>query len=275
MGLIFDRKIATTYESWYDSPQGRAIDKSIEQMVLSLIDPAPGERVLDIGCGAGNHLLTLSKLGLDVSGLDASPYMINKAGKRLGHRCTLRTGMAEDLPFEDNEFDFAVLINTLEFIDNPLQALREAGRVANKKVFMGVINSLSWLGLTKRIKGYSGDPLFGRTRFYNLWQLKSLIRMAYGHVPLSWSCIKIRPSFMEEMKPFGKDLLKWRNSPFGSFIGISATLAYRIKTDNLPLSIKLKRASQSIIGAKAFKRCHKEMNDCRGVSGNDERGVPV
>ena len=115
MGLIFDENSAGFYESWRRSSQSRAIERSMEQLVLSLIDPEPGERVLDIGCGIGNHLLMFNKLGLNVSGVDASPYMVQEAKSRLGHRSTIKVGMAEDLPFDDNEFDLAVLVNTLEF----------------------------------------------------------------------------------------------------------------------------------------------------------------
>lgn len=242
MGLIFDKKTAQIYKSWYHSSQGRAIDGSIEQLVRTFLHPKPGNRVLDIGCGIGNHLIVFNRLGLDVSGIDASAHMIHKAEERLGHRCTLRTATAEALPFEDNEFDFAVFINSLEFMDDPLQALREAGRVAHKKVFIGVINSLSLSGLLRRIQGYLGDPLFSRSRFYNLWQIKSLLQMAYGPVPVSWGCIKTRPSFVEEPLPSKKRSWDGKHSPFGFFLGFSATMEYRVKTDNLPLKIKIKKA---------------------------------
>jgi len=254
MGLIFDENSAGFYESWCRSSQSRAIERSMEQLVLSLIDPGPGERVLDIGCGTGNHLIMFNKLGLNVSGVDASPHMVREAKSRLGHRATIKVGMAEDLPFDDNEFDLAVLVNTLEFLDKPLLALREAGRVANRKVFIGVFNSLSWNGILKRIQGYFGDPLFGQATFYNLWQIKSLLRLAYGNVPISWQCIEIIPSFVEESIPLGKEFFGRKHSPFGFFLGLAATMVYRVKTSNLPLKVKLKAAaSQSLIVATALE----------------------
>ncbi len=270
MGLIFDKKTASIYESWYRSPQGRAIDRSIERLILDLLEPKKGEKVLDIGCGSGNHLLVFSKLGLDISGIDASTHMIHKAKERLGHCCTLRTGTAESLPFDDNEFDLAVFINSLEFMDDPLQALMEAGRVASKKVFIGVINSLSWTGLFRKVQGYLGDPLFSRTRFYNLWQLKSLLQMAYGPVPISWECVNIRPSFFEKASPLEISLRKGKHLPFGFFLGFAVTMAYRVKTDNLPLKIKIKKASQSLAGAKSIAGLKRK----KGEQG-DERSLPV
>jgi ubiquinone/menaquinone biosynthesis C-methylase UbiE len=270
MGIIFDRNIARLYEDWYHSPQGRGIDRSIEQLILTLLDPVPGQRVLDIGCGTGNHLIVFSKLGLDITGIDASPHMIQKAKERLGHRCALKTGMAEDLPFDDNEFDLAVFINTLEFLDDPLIALREAGRVAERKVFVGVLNSLSWNGLIKRMQGYFGNPLFNRANLFNLWQLRSLLQAAYGRVPISWSCIKTRLTFIEDIRPFAKELPTWKHSPFAFFIGLSATMKYHIKTDTLPLKIRLKKATQPFIGARTFE----DINRVQGVRGN-ERGISI
>lgn len=270
MGLIFDKNIAELYESWYSSPQGRAVDRAIEQLIITLLDPKPGDRILDIGCGTGNHLLTFSKMGLDVSGIDASPHMIEKAKERLGHHCTLISETAENLSFEDNEFDLATFINTLEFLNSPIQALREAGRVTNKKVFVGIINSLSWNGLRNRFRGYLGDPLFSRAKLYSLWQIMSLLRSAYGHTAVSWGYINLCSPFFKEMRILGKDLRHWTHYPFGSFLGISATMDYRMKTENLPLKIRLKKTNRSLIGAGSIK------NISRGKRMNgDERGISV
>ncbi|MEE9612943.1 MAG: class I SAM-dependent methyltransferase [Desulfatiglandales bacterium] len=244
MGLIFDINTANLYESWCHSPQGKAVEQSAESLILTLLDPQPGERVLDIGCGAGDHLLFFSKLGLDISGIDASPYMISKARERLGRRCFLKTGNAEDLPFEDNEFDLAVLINTLEFLDDPLQALREAGRVANRMVFVGVMNSLSLHCLFAKFQGFVRKSLFRHARFYNLWELKSYVQMAYGPVPMAWSSSRIWPSFIGKGQASKTDLWNLKLPPFGSFLGLSATILYWVRTDKLPL--KMKRAKQSV-----------------------------
>jgi len=250
MGIIFDKNIAGFYESWRRSYQGQTIERSIEKQILTFLDPRPGERVLDIGCGTGNHMIIFNKLGLNVSGIDASPYMLDKAGERLGKRCTLKKGMAEALPFDDNEFDLTVLINTLEFLDDPLEALREAGRVTNRKIFIGVLNGFSWNGLLKRIKGYFGDPFFNHVKFYNLWHIKSLFRDAYGDTPVSWGCINIYPSFIEGRGPVSKIFTECRYSPFCYFLCISVTMTYQIRTKNLPLKISVKTASQSLAGAR-------------------------
>lgn len=196
-----------------------------------------------------------NKLGLDITGVDASVDMVEAARSRLGPRSVIKVGMAEDLPFDDNEFDLAALIQTLEFLDNPLPALREAGRVARRKVFVGVLNSLSWNGILKRMQGYFGDPLFGQATFYNLWQIKSLLRLAYGDVPISWECVRIIPSYVEETVPFGKEVLGRRHSPFGFFLGLAATMVYTVKTDSVPLKVRLKTAVKPCFEQGPSKTC--------------------
>mgnify|MGYP002629739261 FL=1 len=270
MGLIFDENSLGFYDAWRRSAQGRAIEGSLEKLFQSLVEPRPGQRVLDVGCGTGNHLLILNRMGLNISGTDASHAMVQKARKRLGHRSTLKQAMAEDLPFEDNEFDLVSLINALEFMDNPLQALREAGRVAGSKVFVGVLNSLSWNGILNKFHGYFNDPLFGQATFYNLWQIKSLMQLAYGPVPISWGCIKVVPGFVEDSRPSNKAFWNWKHSPFGFFLGLSATMVYTVRTENLPLKAKFKTASQALISA----RVRKEMDHARGVQ-KSERGLSV
>ena len=47
--------------------------------VLDLLDPKPGERVLDLGCGDGVLTLEIARLGCDVVGIDASKEMVEAA----------------------------------------------------------------------------------------------------------------------------------------------------------------------------------------------------
>ena len=270
MGLIFNKDIAAIYQAWHRSHPARLIDRSLEKLIFRLVGPSPGERVLDIGCGSGNHLLMFSKMGLNVSGIDASSHMISLARERLSRRCLLNTCRAEDLPFDDNEFDLAVLINTVEFLDDPVQVLREAGRVTRKKIFIGVLNSLSWNGLLKKIQGVFGNQVFGQAKFYNLWQIKALVKKVYGDVPISWACIRMTPSCVTQVETDDIPFWQWEHSPFGFFLGITVTIRYMLRTESFPLKLGLEKASKHLVGIETFEDLVK-----REGTFKDERGIPV
>ncbi len=249
MGLIFDIHSARRYEAWSNSPKGRELDRFIKENIPPLLGPQPGERVLDIGCGSGNHLLFLNELGLDTHGMDASPYMLSKARDRLGNCCTLKIGTAEDLPYDDNEFDLTVLINTLEFLDDPIQALKEACRVTKRKIFIGVMNSLSWSCLMNRFEGFFHDSFMGHVRYYNLWELKSYVQIVLGQVPINWRSIQILPPIFCKMTGLLSELSSRHHCPFGPYLGLSLTIAYTLKTDNLPLRIRVPKTGRTIAGS--------------------------
>lgn len=47
--------------------------------LVNLLDPQPGERILDLGCGPGQLTAKIAERGAEVIGLDASPEMIGQA----------------------------------------------------------------------------------------------------------------------------------------------------------------------------------------------------
>jgi SAM-dependent methyltransferase len=239
MSLVFDARAARLYETWYFSPPGRAMERLVERSVPLLLDPEPGEKILDIGCGEGNHLMMLQRLGLDIYGVDASPYMIRRAEKRLGDRATLKVGVAEALPFDDNEFDLAVLINTLEFLDDPLETLREARRVVKRKVLIGVMNSLSWYCLLNKFRSFFRKTLFSHVTLYNLWDLKSYVRSVFGNAPITSRCGHVQGALMEKLCGLASDHWHFEHCPFGSFLSLAVTIKYGARTEQHPLKVGL------------------------------------
>ena len=246
MGHIFDIHLANAYEKWAASPKGLQMESFIEKMISETLKPFKHESVLDIGCGSGTHLQLALKRGMDITGIDASPYMISLARKRLGNQCELKKAKAEDIPFDDNEFDLVFMINTLEFLDDPLSALREAGRVAKRGVFIVTFNSFSRYCRWQKICSiFSRRNLFSNIRPYNLWEIKKLINKAYGPVPTAWQSEYLIPALF---KKIGSPFIPSRIAmPFGYLLGISVTLKYRYKTDNLFIKNKISRSKSPVI----------------------------
>jgi SAM-dependent methyltransferase len=265
MGLIFDGRSARLYEAWYHSPQGRAMETLVTESIPVLLEPQPGERILDVGCGEGNHLSLFNPSLYSLAGLDASPFMIRRARERLGNRALLKAGRAEDLPFEDNEFDLVLFINTLEFLDDPLAALKEAGRVAKRSVFIGVTNNLSWYFLYTKMQRLLRKPFFDHFVFFNLWQLKSYIRAAYGSVPVQWRCSHIKTPILERIGTLLSDQWHLERCPFGSFLGLCVPLRYTMRTVQQPLTVGLGKAKPSVVEGMTLGNTHRN----RRPSGNE------
>lgn len=95
---------------------------------LDLLDPRPGERILDVGCGEGTLTRKLIDRGATVLGIDNSPEMI-EAARASGIDALLLS--AEDMQFFA-EFDAAFSNATLHWVLSKEQAARAIYRALKK-----------------------------------------------------------------------------------------------------------------------------------------------
>lgn len=101
--------------------------------VFELLDPKPGERVLDLGCGTGHLTARIAAVGAHVLGIDSSPAMIEGARKSYpGIEFEVKDARTFrfDAPF-DAVFSNAALHWIKEpeqVVDRVSQALRPGGR---------------------------------------------------------------------------------------------------------------------------------------------------
>ena len=104
--------------------------------LVDLIDPSPGEQLLDIGAGMGPAVLAASDRigGGRVFGLDPSPMMrtimrLRRAARRASGRIVVLEGKAEELPLGDRTIDAAWSINCVHHWGDDEVACRELARV--------------------------------------------------------------------------------------------------------------------------------------------------
>ena len=83
--------------------------------VRDLVDPQPGDRILDLGCAAGAITHYLSSFDAESVGIDFEPLAIAKA-RELFPECTFEVADATALPFADASFDKAVAADFVEHI---------------------------------------------------------------------------------------------------------------------------------------------------------------
>ena len=124
------------------------------------------DSVLEVGCGTGHFSRWLDDQGLAVVGLDLSPVMLAEARALDG--VPLVRGDARRLPFADGVFDLVAFITTLEFLEQPREALAEALRVARCGMVLGVLNRCSLLGLQRRLKGFFRPTVYDAAHFYGV-----------------------------------------------------------------------------------------------------------
>ena len=100
----------------------------------------PGERVLDMRCGAGRHAFEMYRRGADVIAFDQDAdelsgvrdlfVAMEEAGEvPPGAEADVKEGDALSLPFADGEFDRIVAAEVLEHIPADIQAIQELARV--------------------------------------------------------------------------------------------------------------------------------------------------
>jgi len=248
MGYLFDYTDAVACNQWYQCEDNQNTADRQKQLFFDMLSPTMGDIFLDIGCGTGHFLQYLMQRGIDLNGLDASPYMLDIASEKLNNKATLQRGFAENLPYDDNTFTCSALISVLEFVNDPRKSLEEAFRVTKDRVFIGLFNRYGFHRLQGRIKICPYDSAYRHARLFSIWEVKQMIHSLMGDVPVNWSTTGFQPAL-----PAGitKSLKRWdirQHYPFGSFAGITVTLLPKFRTRPMKLKVAPGHPSGATIG---------------------------
>lgn len=125
-----ERRTRDAYNQWaqdYDSdpnPQ-TALE---EAHVLRSLNPQPGERILDAGCGTGRYIGTIMRYGAQPVGIDFSEGMLAVARARFPDTPFLRGDLRARLPFPDAVFDKVLCAQALKHLPGLAYAVTEFAR---------------------------------------------------------------------------------------------------------------------------------------------------
>lgn len=146
----FDRA-ATRYESWYQTSRGARAAR-IERRLLTFLLSRHSKKglVLEVGCGTGYFTEWLDRGWGRAIGLDPAKEMLRELRRR-GRRFPVVQGDAHDLPFASGSFESVAFITTIEFLDDPEAALREAVRVARREIALLWLNPWSVGALRRKL----------------------------------------------------------------------------------------------------------------------------
>lgn len=174
---LFDSWTAK-YDAWFETDSGRRIRQIESDLLLDLLDPLPGESILDAGCGTGIFTRDILARGSHVIGVDLSEPMLRiamdrGAGKKF-------TGVCSDmcaLPFADESFDKTLSMTAIEFVREARLAVDELSRVTRQGgcIVLTTLNRLSPWAQRRRRKAKTGHTLFEKIYFRSPDEMRTLV----------------------------------------------------------------------------------------------------
>ena len=137
-------RLAIRYHFSVDKPEGgvliRFLFSQLSHLVMKrALSPFGKNRLLDIGCGAGNFLYRHQQLGWHVQGIDFSQKACEtcqQQGLKVHH------GDVFSADYDSNSFDVITLRQVIEHVPEPVRALRRAAEflAPNGKILLSTPN---------------------------------------------------------------------------------------------------------------------------------------
>ena len=243
--MAFDQKTAKLSDQRLETALGRYFFSRQKELILDLVAPRAGERMLVLGFDTGNYIQLFREKGCSITGIDSAAERLSIARDKSGDGAKLLTDNLEELPFADDEFDVVLLIHSLELSGNPQKALAEAIRVCRGRVFIGFLNKYSLVGTKQRLKELFGLPLTADVRFFSIDEIKSMVRGLIATPSIKWGSVIYFPAIvysffteMEEMFPAVKN-------PMGAFAGLIFPVKYTYRTAQNPLTESFKLETEA------------------------------
>jgi len=181
-----DRLKSRLRETWMAGDYDR-FSRYMEQdarIFYEQLDIAAGSQLLDVACGSGQVALWAARDGVDVTGVDIAPNLVQRAQVRAnaeGLKARFIEGDAEALPFEDASFDIVVSLFGAMFAPRPEVVARELLRVCSPAgtIAMGNWTQEGFVGqmfqIFAKFIAPSGMPAPA------LWGDETVVRQRLGH----------------------------------------------------------------------------------------------
>ncbi len=175
MGNYWDNMFTDEEAANYMEGYGEGANTETREIIAAFIND--GESVLDSGCGPAWNFDHFKEQGINVEyvGIDLSPKFVRVANQRLDERYgigPILLGDCRKLEFVDNLFDVVILQDILEHTNGYEKPIREALRVAKKRVIICL-----WQRFTESDEDKINDDtdkgddgygaMYGKTGFYN------------------------------------------------------------------------------------------------------------
>ncbi len=158
-------ELTERYDDWFEEHSGVYAEelKAIRELLPDF------EKGVEIGVGTGRFA---QPLGIE-TGLEPSPKMAEIARER---GVDVVSGVAEALPFEDESFDFALMVTTICFVDDVQKALKEVYRILKPGgyIVVGFVDKKSPLGRLYR-KNRQKSRFYKSAHFFSSEEVMGLL----------------------------------------------------------------------------------------------------
>lgn len=210
---LYDERYYTLCEGYeaFAGEGGPGLSRRLE-VALDMASIEPGMRILDLGCGRGEILAQCARRGAWAWGLDYSPVatrIAQETAKHLegrGRECIgIQAGNVKALPFPDNFFDRAFMLDLVEHLHpwelelalaEARRVLREGGRLVvhtmpNRWYYrlgyplFRLLNRLQGRNLPRNPRARSEYNVHVHVNEQDVWRLRASLRKA-GLTPHVW-----------------------------------------------------------------------------------------
>jgi 2-polyprenyl-3-methyl-5-hydroxy-6-metoxy-1,4-benzoquinol methylase len=191
-----------TYDKYGSSnPVVRRLMAAFEGQLQELFELSNPASVLDIGCGEGVlvHRWAQQRSDARIVGIDLEEESIQAGWRqRQAPNLEYRVMPAEDLPFEQDEFELASAIEVLEHVPDPERTVAEMARCASRHLLVSVPREPLWRMLNMARGAYWAD--LGNTPGHlNHWSRRSFVSLLARHgdvvevrSPFPWTMLLVR-----------------------------------------------------------------------------------
>ncbi|MCW8995097.1 MAG: class I SAM-dependent methyltransferase [Psychromonas sp.] len=161
-------KFLDEYEAWFEK-HSDLYNAEIEAVRRLL---PPFKNAIEIGVGSGRFAVPF---GI-TTGVEPSVKMAEIARSK---GLEVIKGIAEDLPIGNETFDFALMVTTICFVDDPLLSLQNIYRIlkADSYLILGFVDRNSALGRLYEKKRFK-SRFYREARFYNSSEVIGLLKKA-------------------------------------------------------------------------------------------------
>ncbi len=137
-----------TYDKYNTTnPVAKRLQAGFERDLAELFMKAAPQSLLDVGCGEAQHTIKWAQqlgdkrvVGIDLEDATLQKFWETRTAPNLEYKIL----KAENMPFDDDEFDVATAIEVLEHVPDPAHTISEMARVSKRALLVSVPREPIW-----------------------------------------------------------------------------------------------------------------------------------